>query len=161
MKIFVAAWESHACPAACKTLLSCSISKMFFFALSYLCTVGGQSLCWTAPSETWTRKHWWAFNMSELVIRWSSFWKMLVMTTSNYIHPLCAQWDRQRRGSLSGRQVILHLGGLLSCWTMDRTLSEILHTWNLLVTPCIGELCLKTAHWECLRGSSQFDSAAC
>lgn len=106
----------------------------FFFALSYLRTVGGQGLCWTVPSETWTRTNWWAFNMSELVIRWSSFWKMLVMITSSYIHPLCAHWDGQRWGSLSCRQVILHLSRLLSCWTMDRPLSEILHTWNLLAT---------------------------
>lgn len=43
--------------------------------------------------------------MSELVIRWSSFWKMLVMTAANHIHPLCSQWegtDRRKSFSQSG-----------------------------------------------------------
>lgn len=125
MGIFVTAWGNHACPAACKmltTLLYFQKHVFFSLSLSSLCTVGEQSLCWTASSESWTRKHWRAFNMPELVIRWSSFWKMLVMTASNHIPPLCAQWERQRGGNLSGRQVILHLSRLLSCWTMGRTL---------------------------------------
>ena len=108
-----------------KTLLSCCISKNIFFSISSHYTVGEQSLCWTASSETWTGKHCRAFNMSELVIGWSSFWKMLVMTAANHIHPLCAQWDGQQRGSLSVSQVILHLSRLLSCWTIKRAFK-----WN-------------------------------
>lgn len=72
------------------------------FTISSLYTVGELSLCWTASSESWTGKHCWAFNMSVLVIRWNSFWKMLVMTAANHIHPLYAQWEgTERRKSFS------------------------------------------------------------
>lgn len=88
-----------------KALLSWTVFFPFaktFFTISSLYTVGEQSLCWTASSESWTGKHCRAFNMSKLVIRWSSFWKMHVMTAANHIHPLYAQWEgTERRKSFS------------------------------------------------------------
>lgn len=58
----------------------------------------------------------------------------------------------QRGGSLSVSQVILHLSRLSSCWTMDRALSETLHTYNLMETQHMGEKHIKyqrkSPHWD-------------
>lgn len=78
---------------------------------------------WTASSRAWSGKHWRAFNMSELVVSWRS---VLINACYDCLQPfpptrLPPGADRQRRGSVSVGQIVLHLSSLLGFWTVDRT----------------------------------------
>lgn len=77
------------------------------------------------------------------------------MTASSRIHPLHTRGDRQWGGSLSVRRIILHLSSLLSSWTMDRALSEI------LLTPKTSWTQRTSLQWSTGGRLSQFDDVFC